>query len=93
MTINHSKREPAPCKCGEPLCMERLPSHYPLNDLGPELRMIAFMHAIGQDVSDLVDEMVHRNDDPAISDDNLRKVVFSKSERRVRERYRRSMFR
>ena len=82
-----------PCKCGDPTCYDRRAADYPLAELTPELRMLAFMHAVGRDVSDLVDEMVHRNDDPAISDENLRRVVFSKSERRVKARYRRSMFR
>ena len=36
--------------------MERLPSHYPLNNLDPELRMIAFMHAIGQSISEYFDD-------------------------------------
>ena len=82
-----------PCKCGDPSCYDRRAADYPLSELNEIQRMVAFMHAIGQDVSHLVDEIVRRNDHPAISDDNLRRVVYSKSERRVAERYRRSMFR
>lgn len=43
--------------------------------------MVAFMHAIGQDVSDLVDELLYRNDESPVPDPKVIRAVV----KRIRE--------
>ena len=65
-----------PCKCSNPSCMERLASHYPLENLSPELRMIAFMHAIGHDVSGYFDDRNAQPEYDEVDFDDIRDEVL-----------------
>jgi len=43
------------CKCGIPTCVVRSAADYDLTGTPPWLRMLALLHAAGQDVSDYFD--------------------------------------